>query len=110
MSEALQNIHRRELFEITKERRIELAHRMSVTKERRRFLITGQGYVGWAPRCTRNGDKIFVLLGCGTPVILRPHGDAYKLIGECYVHGIMYDKVIDDLEEGKHQLQDVTIV
>jgi hypothetical protein len=76
----------------------------------RRFLTTQQGYVGWAPRFTRKGDKIFVLLGCRTPVILRPQGDTFQLIGECYIHGIMYGEVIDELEAGKYQLQDVTIV
>jgi hypothetical protein len=75
-----------------------------------RFLITQQGYVGWAPRRTRKGDKIFVLLGCRTPVILRPQGDSFRLIGECYIHGVMNGEVIDELEAGKYQLQDVTIV
>ena len=76
----------------------------------RRFLTTQQGYVGWAPCLTRKGDKIFVLLGCRTPVILRPQGDSFRLIGECYIHGVMNGEVIDELEAGKCQLQDVTIV
>jgi hypothetical protein len=97
-------------LEISVDRWARLLPSIRATLNGRRFLITREGYVGWAPRSTEKGDKIFVLFGCGTPVILRPYGDTYRLVGECYIHGIMYGKVIDDLEEGKYQVQDVIIL
>jgi hypothetical protein len=108
--EVSENLEITQAPDVTQKRWTDILHRANMILGGRRFLITQQGYVGWAPRYTRKGDKIFVLLGCKTPVILRPQGDAFKLIGECYIHGVMNGEVIDELEAGKYQLQDVTIV
>lgn len=36
------------------------------------------------------GDGVFVLLGCGTPVVLRAaEGERWRVIGPCYAHGLM---------------------
>ena len=35
------------------------------------------------------GDIICVLFGGKMPFCLRPWGDCYLLVGECYVHGLM---------------------
>jgi len=35
------------------------------------------------------GDQICILYGAIIPFIIRPHGDAYKLIRECYAHSLM---------------------
>lgn len=35
------------------------------------------------------GDCITVLTGGRTPFLLRPVGGQYRLVGHCYVHGIM---------------------
>jgi hypothetical protein len=35
------------------------------------------------------GDVIAVLLGGTVPFLLREDGHNYRLIGDCYVHGIM---------------------
>ncbi|KAK3387778.1 hypothetical protein B0H63DRAFT_521799 [Podospora didyma] len=49
-------------------------------------------YAGIAPGAARPGDHIFVVNGGKVPLVLRkvtgkPY---YRLIGECYIHGIMY--------------------
>ena len=41
-----------------------------------------------------------VLLGCKVPVVLRPLGKGYQLIGETYVDGIMYGEMTKGLGEG----------
>lgn len=46
--------------------------------------------LGLAPQACREGDWIVVLLGCQSPMVLRPNDDgSFIVIGECYVHEIM---------------------
>lgn len=59
-------------------------------KGRRIFLIR-KGYLGLAPSTMDKGDVVALLAGGNTPYIVRPvKKDKYKLVGECYVHGIMH--------------------
>jgi Heterokaryon incompatibility protein (HET) len=66
----------------------------------RRLMTTETGYIGLGPLASRKGDKVCVLFGCSTPVVLRPlPNGGYKFIGECYVHGIMEGEAIAMLEK-----------
>lgn len=58
------------------------------------FFTTSTGYIGIAPRGTRDGDLVFVVMGADVPFILRPYDDGYELIGEAYVQGIMEGEII----------------
>ena len=54
------------------------------------MFTTDDGYIGLAPIAAKPGDKVCVLLGCRTPLILRPCGDEYhKVVGECYIDDFM---------------------
>ena len=56
----------------------------------RSFFTTDDGYIGLAPIATKPGDQVCILLGCRTPLVLRPCGDGYhKVVGECYIDGFM---------------------
>lgn len=46
--------------------------------------------MGIAPPLAREGDIVCVLLGCHTPMVLRPHGEnVFRIVGECcYTLGI----------------------
>jgi Heterokaryon incompatibility protein (HET) len=62
---------------------------------RRKLITTETGYIGLAPVFSSRGDKVCVLFGCSTPVILRPLPDGYyQFVGECYVHGLMHGEAI----------------
>lgn len=62
---------------------------INATKNRRLGATAG-GHIGLFPEHSQAGDVVFVLLGCHVPVVLRPRGDnKLKLVGQCYVHGIM---------------------
>jgi hypothetical protein len=50
---------------------------------------TASGLRGLGPAAMRPGDSVCVLYGASMPFIIRPEGAAYRLIGECYVHGLM---------------------
>ena len=64
----------------------------------RRFFRTQKGYMGLGPKDIQNGDTVSVLLGGQVPFILRELDDTYMLIGESYVHGIMYGEALDDAD------------
>jgi hypothetical protein len=52
--------------------------------------------------------EIWILPGAMTPVVLQPLGDAYLLIGECYVHGLMEGQALRE-KEYMDNLQDIEI-
>lgn len=54
-------------------------------------------------------DIICILLGCDYPVILRPHEDRWKLIGECYVYQIMLGEGLEWLGDDDHPLEEFVI-
>ena len=55
----------------------------------RRFGTTISGYMGLFPAQAQKGDAIAIIYGAPKPFVLRPRGENYQLIGECYVHCIM---------------------
>ncbi|KAF4457822.1 Heterokaryon incompatibility protein 6, OR allele [Fusarium austroafricanum] len=64
----------------------------------RRFMLTKRGYLGWAPdnaldeseeNHTQIGDLVAIVFGCSTPLIIRPQGERFILVGEAYVQGFM---------------------
>ncbi|KAG7289929.1 hypothetical protein NEMBOFW57_006306 [Staphylotrichum longicolle] len=65
----------------------------------RNFFRTQRGYFGLGPRTMRRGDQCVVLAGAKVPFVLRQaRGDSgtkdrRRLVGECYLHGIMNGEV-----------------
>lgn len=56
----------------------------------RRFCTLSGNYFGAFPMSATEGDQICVVLGCGSPLVLRPTRDElFHLVGECYVPGLM---------------------
>ncbi|KAG9499543.1 hypothetical protein J7337_007999 [Fusarium musae] len=71
----------------------------------RRLFGTRNGRMGLGTCAAEINDKIVVLRGCNTPLILREFNNGWKLIGECYTHGVMYGEVTAKDDE----LVDITI-
>ena len=70
----------------------------------RSFVKTGEGYMGLAPKSALPGDLICVLLGCYTPLLLRPTSDSqYQLVGSYYVPGFMNGEAFLGLVPETHQ-------
>lgn len=86
--------------------------------QKRRFMTTTNGYMGWAPdnifgkdsEQTRPGDMIAVLLGCSTPVVIRRYGPCgyFQVIGEAYVQGLMDGEAMELVNTGKLQCARMT--
>ncbi|KAH9938936.1 heterokaryon incompatibility protein-domain-containing protein [Amylocystis lapponica] len=74
------------------------------------FATTGTGYVGVVPRTAKPGDWVCALLGGEMPFVLRDKGNGqFRLIGECYLHGIMDGEVMEELKRGKRTLRDIVM-
>ena len=50
----------------------------------RTFFVTQGGRMGLAPQTAHMYDKICVLPGFEVPLVLRPEGNEFRLVGECY--------------------------
>ncbi|KAK6829739.1 hypothetical protein PG987_010323 [Apiospora arundinis] len=78
--------------------------------QNRRFAKTTDGYYALCPELAEEGDVVAVLMGHETSFILRPTGDDFLLVGECYVHGIMQGQALTKLEKGEAVLRDFNIL
>lgn len=57
------------------------------------FATTKNRYAGIIPGAAQPGDKIFIADGAKFPFIISRSArvaTCYRLVGECYIHGIMY--------------------
>lgn len=61
----------------------------------RRLIRSRNGFLGLAPTECRVGDSIVVFEGGRVPLIIRPHGENWELVGESYVHGMMAGEHFD---------------
>lgn len=68
---------------------------MKYQKGRRPWLSTS-GYVGLSSGSVEQGDVVVIFRGAKFPYLLRRAGggNVYVLIGEAYVHGIMYGEFL----------------
>ena len=71
--------------------------KVRVATMQRLLLFTEKGYMGLAPFTARVGDKVCLLEGAQFPIILRPNGDSWTLVGESYIHGIMDGEGWDEM-------------
>jgi hypothetical protein len=75
-------------------------------RQNRCFFVSSKGYMGLGPLGTQVGDEICVLLGCEQSLLIRRLGDYHVVIGRCYVYGMMYGEMIDEMEAGRLVAED----
>jgi hypothetical protein len=69
---------------------VALMNTIGIHSAGRNLCVTAGGYLGHVPSGSKIGDKICILFGSAVPFVLREDKDGvFKLVGECYVHGIM---------------------
>ncbi|KAI0421469.1 heterokaryon incompatibility protein 6 [Xylaria grammica] len=73
----------------------------------RGFATTQAGYIGLVPPCAEVGDLIVVVLGATVPYVVRKAQGGFLLVGDAFVHGLMYGEV---LERPTKDLQPLDIV
>jgi hypothetical protein len=75
----------------------------------RRFMLTKNGYLGWAPdngrepNQTRVGDSIAIIYGYSTPLVIRPYEDKFQVVGEAHVEGFMDGEAVGLLHRDDYQ-------
>jgi hypothetical protein len=75
---------------------LDFMHVLHSVTRRRRFFTTVGGRIGIGPSRTEPGDQLRVVWFCPTPFLMRPGSEGRsRLVGETYVHGLMYGEAID---------------
>lgn len=64
----------------------------------RKLFRTNQKHIGLGPYIIAPGDIVTVFFGSDVPQVLRPVGERFRFLGNCYIHGIMNGET---LEKGK---------
>ncbi|KAH7397527.1 heterokaryon incompatibility protein-domain-containing protein [Cadophora sp. MPI-SDFR-AT-0126] len=76
----------------------------------RRFVLTANGAMGLAPEMAEGGDQICVLFGGEVPYVVRPLKEGYyKLVGECFVLGVMDSEALEDQKARRDHFQEFRI-
>ena len=63
------------------------------------LFVTKMGFFGFAVAKVRKNDNVTLLFGETHPVILRPRGSSYSMVGATYVSGVMVNEVTGDMYE-----------
>jgi hypothetical protein len=64
------------------------------------IFTTLSGRIGIAPRSLlKEGDLLCVFFGADVPFLIRPKGDGYILLSECYVYNIMHGEILNQLSD-----------
>ncbi|KAF4634089.1 hypothetical protein G7Y89_g4018 [Cudoniella acicularis] len=72
---------------------------------RRMFFTKHKCYLGLGPCTMQENDILCVLFGGSTPLILRPEGDYFRFVGECYVYDLMNGEAVTDWKAGNYVAQ-----
>lgn len=93
-------------------------HAIRITTRDRRFIVSKSGRLGIAPKeavlTSLVADEIFAIAGSRTPLVLRPVGTrdvpgvgrrlCHKLVGDCYLHGVMDGEAMYNYEVMKQRI------
>lgn len=91
----------------------------------RRLFTTHTGFLGIGPRSMARGDIVAIIYGCRWPVVLRPcvagwaddlpdvpgqfdyhlapQPEGYRILGVCYVDGIMFGEYVQEFRARKRR-------
>ncbi|KAK0508970.1 hypothetical protein JMJ35_008341 [Cladonia borealis] len=76
----------------------------------RRLAYSMNGYMALVSHQAMEGDLLYALFGGSVLYTLRPKGDQFILVGECYVHGLMDGEAMQFLETGQAVTEVVSTV
>lgn len=72
------------------------SHEATLVSRYRKFAVTREGYYLIGPEEMEMGDAVVVLYGGKTPFVLRQGDNGWRLLGECYVHGMMEGEALSE--------------
>jgi hypothetical protein len=62
----------------------------------RALVTTKAGRFGLATNMVKEGDRVAIVLGCNMPLLLRPSAQALRVVGACYIDGLMDGEALRD--------------
>lgn len=82
----------------------QVGRRLFSTFEYKEKILLGVG-----PESLKEGDQVWVIAGMYVPVVLRrAEEERWRLVGECFVEGIMNGEAVKDIDE--KELKEVVLV
>jgi hypothetical protein len=72
---------------------------------RHRLFVTTNGYIGLGPLTMQDLDTVAILFGGKVPLVLRRAHNQWKLVGECYLHGVMKGEAAEAWRRGDLESQ-----
>ncbi len=78
----------------------------------RRFFKTKNGFFGLGPGNLHEGDRVWVVRGAHTPLVLRQvaEEETFRFVGDCYLHGCMEGEMLDEKWGLESKFRRVTLV
>lgn len=68
---------------------------LEIAYNRRLAISRKQRLICLVPEESQTGNCVAIFLGCPIPFVLRPRGDEWRLVGCCYVHGMMDGQALE---------------
>lgn len=65
------------------------------------LFYTTSGHISLGPGNIARNDIIYIFGGAIMPIVMRPLGDHFGIIGDCYLNGIMDGEAIIEITQGK---------
>ncbi len=53
-------------------------------------------YIGLAPAFAETGDHVMLFIGAKVSIVVRMRGCGWEVLGDCYVHGIMFGEGFEE--------------
>jgi hypothetical protein len=65
------------------------------------IITTKAGRLGLSMKKAREGDQVAILQGCKVPLLLRTSSIGLRLVGACYIDGLMDGEAMRSLDNGR---------
>ncbi|KAL6797223.1 heterokaryon incompatibility domain-containing protein, partial [Trichoderma sp. SZMC 28013] len=75
----------------------------------RRLFVTSNNHFCIGPSKIQVGDVVSIIVGCSLPIVIRPDGNCFKVVGEAYVHNYMAGEVLKDHPIGTSRWVDISL-
>jgi hypothetical protein len=75
-----------------------------------RIFFTSSKLMGLTRNALENDDIVCILLGCASPIALRPLNGDFVLLGSVYIDEYMFGKGINEYDQGQYKLKEFRIL
>lgn len=87
-----------------------IRHMLVQLQLRYQFIELEGGYLGIGPLYTKAMDSVCLVHGCGKLLLVREYGNYYKLVGPCFVLGLMDGEIQELIRTGTSSRRRIALV